>query len=75
MNINFLHSADYAITIHFVEGYQLDYAEWNGHFTNLQDAIDIGMYILRYIYPDSATDIEIYNATTGEIFAEIEQDE
>ena len=53
----------------------MESAIWGSRFTNLQDAIDMGKYILRYVYPHSATGIMICDATTGEILAEIERDE
>lgn len=75
MNIKILYSTDCAITIHFCEGHELASAEWGHHCTNLQDAIDMSKYILRYVYPHSATGIVIWDATTGEILAEIERGE
>ena len=75
MNIKILYSTDCAITIHFCEGDELASAEWGQRCTNLQDAIDIGDYILRYVYPHSATGIVIWDANTGEVLAEIERDE
>lgn len=75
MNIKILYSTDCAITIHFCEGHELASAEWGHHCTNLQDAIDMSKYILRYVYPYSATGIVIWDASTGEVLAEIERDE
>ena len=75
MNIKILYSTDCAITIHFYEGHELASAEWGHHCTNLQDAIDMGKYILRYVYPHSATGIVIWDANTGEVLAEIERGE
>lgn len=75
MNVKILYSTSCAITIHFCKEHELASAEWGGRFTNLQDAIDTGKYILRYVYPHSATDIVIWDTTTGEVLAEIERDE
>lgn len=75
MNIKILYSTDCAITIHFCEGDELASAEWRHHCTNLQDAIDMSKYILRYVYPHSAIGIVIWDANTGEVLAEIERDE
>jgi hypothetical protein len=75
MNVKILYSTDCAITIHFYKGHKLASAEWGGRFTNLQDAIDMGKYILRYIYPHSATGIVVWDSDTGEVLAEIEWDE
>ena len=75
MNVKILYFTDCAITIHFCKGYELASAEWCDRFTNLQDAIDMGKYILRYVYPHSATGIVICDANTGEVLAEIERDE
>lgn len=75
MNIKILYSTDCAITIYFCEGHELASAEWGGRFTNLQDAIDMGKYILHYVYPHSATGIVVWDTNTGEVLAEIEWDE
>ena len=75
MNVKILYSTPCDITINFYKGHELASAEWSNHFTNLQDAIDMGKYILRYVYPHSATGIMIWDTTTGEILAEIEWDE
>ena len=75
MNVRIIYFAPCAITIHFCKEHELASAEWGQHFTNLQDAIDMGKYILRYVYPHSATGIMICDDTTGEILAEIERDE
>lgn len=75
MNVKILYSAHCAITIHFREGHELASAEWGHHCTNLQDAIDMSKFILRYIYPYSATGIMIWDADTGEVLAEIKRDE
>ena len=75
MNVKILYSTDCAITIHFYKGHELASAEWSGRFTNLQDAIDMSKYILRYVYPHSATGIVIWDSDTGEVLAEIEWDE
>lgn len=75
MNVKILYSTDCAITIHFCKGHELASAEWGDRFTNLQDAIDMGKYILRYVYPHSATGIVIWDTNTGEVLAEIEWDE
>lgn len=75
MNIRVNYTAPCEINIHFCEGHELASAEWGQRFTNLQDAIDMSKYILRYIYPYSATGIVIWDANTGEVLAEIERDE
>lgn len=75
MSIKILYTTDCAITIHFKEGYNLYSADWGQRYTNLQDAIDMSKYILRYVYPYSATGIVICDANTGEVLAEIERDE
>ena len=75
MNDKILSNTNCAITIYFCKGHELASAEWGGRFTNLQDAIDMGKYILRYVYPHSATGITIWDTNTGEILAEIEWDE
>lgn len=75
MNVKILYSTHCAITIHFCKEYELRSAEWRQRFTNLQDAIDMGKYILRYVYPYSATGIVICDANTGEVLVEIERDE
>ena len=75
MNVKILYSTDCAITIRFCEGCELASAEWGGRFTNLQDAIDMGKYVLRYVYPHSATGVVIWDTNTGEVLAEIEWDE
>ena len=49
MNVKILYSTPCAITIYFCEGHELASAEWGNRFTNLQDAIDMGKYILRYV--------------------------
>ena len=75
MNVKILYMTNCAITIRFCEGHELASAEWGGRFTNLQDAIDMGKYILRYVYPNSATGIVIWDSNTGEVLAEVEWDE
>ena len=75
MNVKILYSTPCAITIYFCEGHELASAEWGNRFTNLQDAIDMGKYILRYVYPHSATGIVVWDTNTGEVLAEIEWDE
>ena len=60
MNVKILYTTNCAITIHFCKGHELASAEWGHRCTNLQDAIDMSEYILRYIYPDSATSIAIW---------------
>ena len=75
MNVRIIYTAPCEINIHFCEENELESAIWGSRFTNLQDAIDMGKYILRYVYPHSATGIMICDATTGEILAEIERDE
>ena len=75
MNVKILYTTNCAITIHFCEGHELASAEWGHRCTNLQDAIDMSKYILRYIYPDSAISIAIWDGNTGEALAEIERDE
>ena len=75
MNVKILYSTHCAITIHFCKEHELASAEWGHRCTNLQDAIDMSKYILRYFYPQSATDIVIWDADTGEILAEIKRDE
>ena len=75
MNVKILYSTDCAITIRFSEGCELASAEWGGRFTNLQDAIDMSKYILRYVYPHSATHALVWDTNTGEVLAEIEWDE
>ena len=75
MGIKILYTTDCAIIIHFKEGYDLHSADWGQRYTNLQDAIDMSKYILRYVYPYSATGIVIWDARTGEVLAEIERDE
>lgn len=75
MNVKILYPIDCAVTIRFHEGHELASAEWGSRFTNLQDAIDMGKYILRYIYPHSAIGIMIWDTSTGETLAEIEWDE
>ena len=75
MNVRIIYTAPCEINIHFCEGYELESAVWGRRFNNLQDAIDTSKYILRHVYPHSATGIMICDATTGEILAEIEWDE
>lgn len=75
MNVRIIYSAPCVITVHFCKEHELASAEWRQRFTDLQDAIDMGKDILRYVYPHSATGIMICDATTGEILAEIERDE
>ena len=75
MNVKILYSTPCAITIHFYKGHELASGEWGSRFTSLQDAIDMGKYILRYVYPHSATGIVIWDTNTGEVLAEIEWDE
>ena len=75
MKINILYSTDCTITIHFCKEHELASAEWGSNFTNLQDAIDMSKYILRYVYPHSAIGIVIWDTNTGEVLAEIEWDE
>lgn len=75
MGIKILYTTDCAITIHFKEGYNLYSADWEQRFTNLQDAIDMSEYILRYVYPYAAKNVVIWDAGTGEVLAEITRDE
>ena len=75
MDIKILYTADCAITIDFKEGYNLYSADWGQRYTNLQDAIDMTKYILRYVYPYSAEKAVIWDADTGEALAEITRDE
>lgn len=75
MNVRIIYTAPCEINIHFCEGYELESAVWGHRFGNLQDAIDMSKFILRYVYPHSATGIMICDATTGEILAEIERGE
>ena len=75
MNVKILYMTNCAITIHFCKGHELASAEWGGRFTSLQDAIDMSKYILRYVYPHSATGIVVWDTNTGEVLAEIEWDE
>ena len=75
MDIKILYTTDCATTIHFKEGYNLHSADWGQRYTNLQDAIDMGKYILRYVYPYSAKNVVICDAGTGEALAEITRDE
>lgn len=75
MNIKILYTTRCAITIHFKEGYDLYSADWGQRFTNLQDAIDMSEYILRYVYPYAAKNVVICDAGTGEALAEITRDE
>lgn len=75
MKVKILYSTDCAITIHFCKEHELASAEWGSHFTNLQDAIDMSKYILRYVYPHSAIGVTIWDTNTGEVLAEIERDE
>lgn len=75
MNVKILYTTNCVITIHFCEGYEFASAEWSHRCDNLQDAIDIGNSILRYVYPHSATSIVIWDGNTGEVLAEIERDE
>ena len=75
MNIKILYTTDCAITIHFKEGYNLYSADWGQRYTNLQDAIDMSKYILRYVYPYAAENVVIWDAGTGEVLAEITRDE
>lgn len=75
MNIKILYTTDCAITIHFKEGYNLYSADWGQRYTNLQDAIDMSEYILRYVYPYCAEGVVIWDADTGEALAEITRDE
>ena len=75
MGIKILYTTDCAITIHFKEGYNLYSAEWEQSYTNLQDAIDMSKYILRYVYPYSAKNAVVWDADTGETLAEITRDE
>lgn len=74
MEVKILYYTDCAITIHFCEGCELASAEWGGRFTNLQDAIDMSKYILRYVYPHSAIDVTVWDTNTGELLAEIKWD-
>lgn len=75
MSIKILYTTDCAITIHFKEGYNLYSADWGQRYTNLQDAIDMSKYILRYVYPYSAKNAVVWDAGTGEALAEITRDE
>ena len=75
MTCKILDSTVCAIPIHFCKGHELASAEWDSHFSNLQDAIDMGKYILRYVDPQSAIGATIWDTNTGEILAEIEWDE
>lgn len=75
MNVKILYTTDCAITIHFKEGYNLYSAVWEQRYTNLQDAIDMSKYILRYVYPYSAKNAVVCDAGTGEALAEITRDE
>ena len=75
MNVKILYSTPCAITIHFHEGDELASAEWRQQFNNLQDAIDMAKFILRHVYPCSATGIVIWDTNTGEVLAEVERDE
>ena len=75
MNVKILYSTNCAVTINFCKGHELASAEWSNRFTNLQDAIDMGKYILRYVYPHSATGIVVWDTNTGEVLAEIKWDE
>ena len=75
MNIKILYTTDCAITINFKEGYNLYSADWGQRYTNLQDAIDMSKYILRYAYPYSAKNVVICDADTGEALVEITRDE
>lgn len=75
MNIKILYTTNCAITIHFKEGYNLYSADWGQRYTNLQDAIDMSKYILRYVYPYSAKNAVVWDAGTGEVLAEITRDE
>lgn len=51
MNVRIIYTAPCEISIHFCEGHELESAVWSSRFNNLQDAIDMGKYILRYVYP------------------------
>ena len=75
MNIKILYTTDCTITIHFKEGYNLYSADWGQRYTNLQDAIDMSKYILRYIYPYAAKSAVILDEDTCEVLAEITRDE
>lgn len=75
MTVKILYSTPCAINIHFAETSELESAEWRQRCTNLQDAIDMGKYILRYVYPHSATGIVVWDTDTGEVLAEIERDD
>lgn len=75
MGIKILYTTDCAITIHFKEGYNLYSADWEQRYTNLQDAIDMSKYILRYVYPYSAKNAVVRDADTGEALVEITRDE
>lgn len=75
MKVKILYSTDCAISIRFHEGHELEDANWRQRFTNVQDAIDMAKYILRYVYPHGAIGAMIWDTNTGEVLAEIERDD
>ena len=75
MNVKILYSTNCTITIYFHEDDELANAVWRQQFNNLQDAIDMAKFILRHVYPCSATGIVIWDSNTGEVLAEVERDE